>query len=73
MIGLARDGAYDAALVALPAKRLPRSIRGQGARVALRGAARRLRALGATGKRVCVSHEVPEAARECLLQRGFEV
>ena len=74
MIGLARDGAYDAALVALPREEIYLdAIRGRGARVALRGAAPKAARLDATGKRIYVSHEVPEAAHECLLRRGFEV
>jgi fructose-1,6-bisphosphatase/inositol monophosphatase family enzyme len=74
MIGLARDGAYEAALVALPREEIYLdAVRGRGARVALRGSPpRKVRAL-ATGKRVHVSHDLPDAATESLLRRGFEV
>ena len=74
MIGLARDGAYDAALVALPREELYLdAVRGRGARVAQRGSPPRAARAEATGKRIYVSHEVPEAAHESLLRRGFEV
>ena len=65
---------YTAALVALPREELYLdAVRGRGARVAQRGSPpRRVRA-EATGKRVYVSHNVPEAARESLRSRGFEV
>jgi fructose-1,6-bisphosphatase/inositol monophosphatase family enzyme len=74
MIGLACEREYTAALVALPREELYLdAVRGQGARIAQRGSpARRARA-EATGKRVYVSHTLPEAACECLLRRGFEV
>jgi len=74
MIGLARDAAYDAALVALPREEIfLDAVRGQGARIALRGSPPRQARVGATGKRIYVSHDLPEAATESLLRRGFEV
>jgi fructose-1,6-bisphosphatase/inositol monophosphatase family enzyme len=74
MVGLAREGAYDAALVALPREELYLdAVRGRGARVAQRGAPPRAARAAATGKRVYVSHDLPEAAQESLLRRGYEV
>jgi fructose-1,6-bisphosphatase/inositol monophosphatase family enzyme len=74
MIGLASDDAYQAALVALPREALYLdAVRGQGARVAHRGSPPRAAHAHATGKRVYVSHDLPETASECLLRRGFEV
>jgi fructose-1,6-bisphosphatase/inositol monophosphatase family enzyme len=74
MIGLVRDGAYDAALVALPRDELYLdAVRGQGARIAQRGSPPRVARAAATGKCVYVSHDLPEAAHESLLRRGFEV
>ncbi len=74
MIGLARERVYEAALVALPRDELYfDAVRGRGARVAQRGSPPRSARAESTGKRVYVSHEVPETARECLRRRGFEV
>jgi len=74
MIGLARERVYEAALVALPREDLYfDAARGAGARIAERGSPPRAARAEATGKRVYVSHNVPESARECLLRRGFEV
>jgi fructose-1,6-bisphosphatase/inositol monophosphatase family enzyme len=74
MIGLAQGDAYQAALVALPREALYLdAVRGQGARIAHRGSSPRAARAVATGKRVYVSHDLPEAASECLLRRGFEV
>jgi fructose-1,6-bisphosphatase/inositol monophosphatase family enzyme len=74
MIGLVREGAYEAALVALPREELYLdAVRGQGARIAQRGSPPRAARAAATGKRVYVSHDLPEAAHESLLRRGFEV
>ena len=74
MIGLARDAAYTAALVALPREELYLdAVRGQGARVAHLGSPPRAARAEATGKRIYVSHDLPEAAQESLLRRGFEV
>ena len=74
MIGLARERVYEAALVALPREELYfDAVRGQGARIAEQGSPPRAARAEASGKRVYVSHNVPEAARECLLRRGFEV
>ena len=74
MIGLARERVYEAALVALPRDELYfDAVRGAGARIAERGSPPRAARAEATGKRVYVSHNVPDAARECLVRRGFEV
>ena len=74
MIGLARERVFEAALVALPREELYfDAVRGRGARIAEKGLRPRPARAEATGKRVYVSHNVPEAARECLLRRGFEV
>jgi fructose-1,6-bisphosphatase/inositol monophosphatase family enzyme len=74
MVGLTRDAAYQAALVALPREQLFfDAVRGGGARVASSTTpARRARAQ-ADGKRVLVSYDVPETARESLVRRGYEV
>ena len=67
MIGLAVEREYTAALVALPREELvPRRrsrLRVRASRSAAAAAAARAEA---TGKRVYVSHDVPEAARERL-------
>jgi fructose-1,6-bisphosphatase/inositol monophosphatase family enzyme len=74
MIALAREAAYEAALVALPREELYLdAVRGAGARLARRDAAPHAARAEATGRRVLVSHELPEAARECLVRRGYEV
>jgi fructose-1,6-bisphosphatase/inositol monophosphatase family enzyme len=74
MIGLARERVFQAALVALPREELYLdAVRGAGARLAQQGLPARAARAEATGKRVYVSHNVPEAARECLRRRGFEV
>jgi fructose-1,6-bisphosphatase/inositol monophosphatase family enzyme len=73
MIGLAYGGEYEAALVALPGERLYFSAtRGGGARVALGEAPSRPARVEASGQRIFVSHDLPEAARASLLARGFE-
>jgi fructose-1,6-bisphosphatase/inositol monophosphatase family enzyme len=74
MIGLAQGDVYQGALVALPREELYLdAVRGQGARVALRGAPPRAARALSSGKRVYVSHDLPEAAQESLLRRGYEV
>jgi fructose-1,6-bisphosphatase/inositol monophosphatase family enzyme len=74
MIGFARERVYEAALVALPREELYLdAVRGRGARSAQRGSPPRNARAEATGKRVYVSYGLPDAARECLLRRGYEV
>jgi len=74
MIGLARERVYEAALVALPREELYLdAVRGRGARIAERGSPARPARAQASGKRVYVSHSLPEAALESLLRRDFEV
>jgi fructose-1,6-bisphosphatase/inositol monophosphatase family enzyme len=73
LIGLAVGDVYQASLVALPREDLYlRAVRGAGAHLA-RGErpARRARA-AATGKRVLVSHDLPEASRALLRSHGLE-
>ena len=75
MIGLARDARVRgragraAARRALPRRR---ARPGRAHRAAAAAPPRAARA-AATGKRVYVSHDLPEAAHESLLRRGFEV
>jgi fructose-1,6-bisphosphatase/inositol monophosphatase family enzyme len=74
MIGLAREAGYEAALLALPREEVYLdAVHGQGARVALSGGAPKRARASASGKRVYVSHGMPEAAVEVLLRRDFEV
>lgn len=73
MIGLAYGGEYGAALVALPRERLFFSAtRGEGARFAVGDAPSGPVRAEASGQRIFVSHDLPEAARASLLARGFE-
>ncbi|MDH3213505.1 MAG: hypothetical protein OEM05_13565 [Myxococcales bacterium] len=73
MIGLAHAGEYEAALVALPGEGLFYSAtRGGGARVAVGDASSREVRVAASGERIFVSHDLPEAARASLRARGFE-
>jgi hypothetical protein len=73
MVGLAWDGEYQAALVALPGeRRLYWATRGGGARVAVgEGPSRAVRP-AASGNRIFVSPDLPEATRASLKGRGFE-
>jgi fructose-1,6-bisphosphatase/inositol monophosphatase family enzyme len=74
MIGLAHAGVYDAALVALPREELYLDgVRGRGARVSHHGSPLSAARAEATGKRVFVSHDLPEAAVESLRRRDYEV
>jgi len=73
MIGLAYHGEYEAALVALPGEQLFFSAtRGGGACFAAREEPSRPVRVEASGQRIFVSHDLPEAARASLLARGFE-
>jgi hypothetical protein len=74
MVGLAIDGRFEAALVALPREGLFfDGIRGNGAfRARPRGEARAWRA-EATGPRVLVSHEMPAPVLEALRARDYEI
>jgi fructose-1,6-bisphosphatase/inositol monophosphatase family enzyme len=74
MIGLARGREYQAALVALPREELYfGATRGGGASVAHGDGPAQVAALGASGNRVFVSHNLPGAAVESLKARGLEV
>jgi fructose-1,6-bisphosphatase/inositol monophosphatase family enzyme len=73
LIGLSRDGEYEAALVALPREDLYLdAVRGRGARGARGGEPARTLRARATGRRVYVSPELPEAALESLRRRDLE-
>jgi fructose-1,6-bisphosphatase/inositol monophosphatase family enzyme len=74
MVGLSREQRYDAALVALPREELYfDGVREGGARVARAGASPRAARLERSGKRIYVSHDLPEAAVESLRRRDYEV
>lgn len=73
MAGLAIDGEYHAALVAVPRERIfLDAFRGGGARVARGDAPPRPARLERAGARVLVSHDLPEAALESLRRDGYE-
>jgi len=76
MVGLAVANRMEAALVALPREGLFfDATRGHGARVTRAGGVPRMVHVPGreTGMRILVSHELPEAARETLRARGYEV
>jgi fructose-1,6-bisphosphatase/inositol monophosphatase family enzyme len=76
MVGLAVAGRIEAALVALPREGLfYDATRGNGARVTRVGGVPRFVRVPApeAGRRILVSHELPDAAKEKLLARGYEV
>ncbi len=74
MLGLARDGEYEAALVAMPRERLYfAATRGSGATLASGDASAREVRAEATGNRIFVNHDLPEAACASLRAGGFEV
>jgi fructose-1,6-bisphosphatase/inositol monophosphatase family enzyme len=76
MVGLAVAGRMEAALVALPREGLFfDATRGNGARMARAGGVPRFVQLPAPepGRRVLVSHELPERAKDRLRARGYEV
>ena len=76
MVGLAVDGRFEASLVALPREGLFfDAVRGEGARAGRAGGvSRAARPVGPdAGRRVIVSHELPEPARARLRARGYEI
>lgn len=78
MLGLALQGRFEAALLALPRERLFfDAVRGRGAHLAgpdsTPGRARLGRGSGTGVRRVLVSHGMPEAVQEALRARGYEV
>jgi fructose-1,6-bisphosphatase/inositol monophosphatase family enzyme len=74
MLGLALQGVYQAALLALPRENLFFSaVRGGGARVGVGDALPRRASAQASGRRVLISHDLPGPAVEVLLAHGYEV
>ena len=76
MVGLAVGDRIEAALVALPREGVfYDATRGQGARITRAGGLPSFMRvpLPETGPRILVSHELPEAAKQKLLARGYEV
>ncbi len=74
MTGLAIDGAYEAALVALPREELfLDAVRGAGARVSRGEGAPTPASVPGDGRRALISHDLPAPAVEHLLASGFEV
>lgn len=74
MAGLALDGRYEAALVALPRERLMlRAVRGDGAWIGQVGAQARPARAVSDGRRVLVSHGMPASATRVLRDAGYEV
>jgi hypothetical protein len=73
MIGLEREGRYEAALVALPREGLFfDAVRGAGARVAKAGFAPREARVHEPGNRVLVSHGMPEPVFDFLRDHGWD-
>jgi len=73
LVGLERDGRYDAALVALPREGLfYDAIRGGGARACRAGGEPGAAKLYELGTRVLVSHGMPEPVFEAVRAAGFE-
>jgi fructose-1,6-bisphosphatase/inositol monophosphatase family enzyme len=74
VVGLAVRGTFAASLTALPREGLFfDAVRGRGARVARAGGAPRRARLSSGARRVLVSHEMPEAVRDRLRERDYEV
>jgi fructose-1,6-bisphosphatase/inositol monophosphatase family enzyme len=75
MIGLAIGGRYEAGLVSLPRERLCfEAVRGSGAKIARKdGTAETISLAEPTGKKVFVSHNLPNAVAERLRALGYEV
>lgn len=74
MLGLAVDGVYQAALLALPREDLFfGAVRGAGARVGVGDALPERARAQASGRRVLISHDLPGPAVEVLLAHGYEV
>jgi len=75
MVGLAVAQQYRAAIVALPREGLAfYAARGDGAFAAIDGAeARPAARLAPAGRRIFVSHGLPDAAQRVLEERGYEV
>jgi hypothetical protein len=74
LVGLARAGRFEAGLVALPREGLFfDATRAGGARTSKAGGEPRKSRLGTEGKRILVSHAVPEPLRTALAESGSEV
>lgn len=74
LIGLATQGRFDAALVALPREGLFfDAVRGAGARFASDGGAPRIAKPSVRARRVLVSHGMRVAVIEALCAQGYEV
>lgn len=74
LIGLAREGRFEAALVALPREGLFfDAVKGGGARVTRSGGVARPARARAGSRRVLVSHGMPEPVRQSLAAEGYEV
>jgi len=73
MVGLARAGRYEAALVALPREGLFfDAVRGAGARVAKVGSVARAARVHDSGNRVLVSHGMPDPVFEFLREHDWD-
>ncbi|MBT37351.1 MAG: hypothetical protein CL938_08865 [Deltaproteobacteria bacterium] len=74
MAGLASEGVYSGALVALPREDLfLDALRGEGARIARSNSEPTSLRCSREGHRVLVSHDLPRSAVGVLLAAGFEV
>jgi hypothetical protein len=74
MVGLAIDGVYRAALVALPREGLLLdAVRGDGARIWRGDRPARPARVARRGHRILISHDLPGPAVEVLLAAGFAV
>lgn len=74
LIGLATEGRFDAALVALPREGLFfDAVRGAGARFAPAGGTPRIAKASVGSRRVLVSHGMPVAVVDALCAQGYEV
>lgn len=73
LVGLEREGRYEAALVALPREGLLlHAVRGQGAWLTRAGGAARPLRPPEPGRRVLLSHSVPAGVRAEIESRGWE-
>lgn len=74
MVGLALRGRFEAALVALPREGLFfDTVRSRGAHCSRAGGPARPARVSSGGRRVIVSHEIPERALLQLRERGYDV
>jgi len=74
LIGLATEGRFDAALVALPRENLFfDAVRGAGVRVAMARSAHRPARPSVGSRHVLVSHGVPEGVARALVAQGYQV